>query len=144
MHSPDTNSGDDFRQLLIDYAHGMSIDTSEAAIAVGGFLVMAGAVNPDTSTVFGLDDSGEVDLLQPDLEAKRQLGLQAMTVVALSSMFGELPYESPNQVDDNKFVSDLSYNTQIFAQEWGADKAIQAVDARSVGIGFSMRELTIL
>jgi tetratricopeptide (TPR) repeat protein len=123
----------------------------QQAIVVGGYLMMAGAVDPDTAKPYGINKAGKVDLLGAEPGVVMQLGGQAMAVVALNNFFGiEMPHRTPegltNLVDiqhdngnttKNVDLAPLTYNAQAIATSWGVDRAIDKLSEEGSPLSLS-------
>ncbi len=112
----------------------------EQARVVGGYLMMAGAINPETSKAYGINYWGKVDILAPQAPELEDIGMQAMAVVALNNLFGVgMPHEAPEGMVNPFKLSDsdeqtdihplLAYNAQAVATEWGVDEAIRRLSS---------------
>ena len=129
----------------------------QQAIVVGGYLMMAGAVDPDTAKPYGINKAGEVDLLGAEPGVVMQLGGQAMAVMALNNFFGiEMPHRTPegltNLVDiqhdngnttKNVDLAPLTYNAQAIATSWGVDRAIDKLSEEGSPLSLSLDGKTL-
>ena len=112
----------------------------EQAGVLGAYLVMAGAINPNTKRPYGLDESRGVDILSIDGNQEgttRDIGMGALAVAFLFGAPHELPDGvAPVEVNlnigpdgkDKALVVDIAtlvHNVQLIATEWGVDQALE-------------------
>ncbi len=117
--------------------------TDDIALAVGGYLMMCGAINPETGVAYGLNDEGEVDLLGVSPETKRNIGRQAMGIVSLCIFIANKSGNSCEALTTLRDTADkdhtqyLAQATEMMATQWGVDKAIERLSAEDGPLGNS-------
>ena len=126
---------------LIDVDTGLKTGIRESkgvrdlAAVTGNYLVMAGVVNPDTEKPYGLNEHDEVDLLGVDGATAIDIGMRAMAIMGLNTLFGlQLPHQVPDYIAPIEVevngggkvdIYPLAYNAQAIATEWGVDEAMR-------------------